>query len=39
MEIHTFDNVQTIIEVSQFGNGGAGTTNPGPNKPDVEIDF
>lgn len=38
MEIYIYDNVQTIIEVSQFDNGGTGT-NPDPNNPDVDLGF
>ena len=39
MEIRIFSSVQTIIEASQFGNGGAGTTDPDPNNPDVDLGF
>lgn len=37
MEICIFSNVLTIIEVSQFGNGGTGTTDP--DNPDVDLGF
>lgn len=37
MEICIFDNVLTIIEVSNFGNGGTGTTDP--NYPDIDLGF
>ena len=39
MEICIDSNVLTIIEVSQFGNGGTGSTDPDPNNPDVDLGF
>ena len=37
MEIIIFSYVETIVEVSQFGNGDAGATDP--FNPDVDLGF
>ena len=35
MEITEFGTVKTIVDASQFGNGGGGTTTP--TDPDVDL--
>ncbi len=37
MEVIEFNGVQTVVDASQFGNGGAGATTP--TDPDVDLGF